>query len=147
MNEGLTLGKLSCVQMPSLSRRSRISQAKIDGFSPLISAIFATTSNYNPPRASCRQNNDEKTLFTWCSHSRLGTTDRSRFNRARLIEATQDFGYTTVGYYQTTDRRELYDEFCTVSYLVISVRSHTVLRLVEPVRRYDFEWFPVMVVR
>lgn len=41
----ITLGKLSCVQTPSLSRRSRISQANIDGFSALISAIFDTTSN------------------------------------------------------------------------------------------------------
>jgi hypothetical protein len=40
-----TLGKLSCVQTPSLRRRSRISQANIEGFSALISAIFATTSN------------------------------------------------------------------------------------------------------
>ena len=40
-----TLGKLSCVQTPSLRRRSRISHANIDGFSALISAIFATTSN------------------------------------------------------------------------------------------------------
>jgi len=43
--EKFTLGKLSWVQTPSLRRRSRISQANIDGFSALISAIFATTSN------------------------------------------------------------------------------------------------------
>jgi len=42
-----TLGKLSWVQTPSLRRRSRISQANIDGFSALISAIFATTSKLN----------------------------------------------------------------------------------------------------
>ena len=45
--EIFTLGKLSCEQTPSLRRRSRISQANIDGFSAFISEIFATTSNSN----------------------------------------------------------------------------------------------------
>lgn len=52
----LTLGILSEVQMPSLSRRSLISQAKIEGHSRLNCAILLTTSavatrGLDPPMA------------------------------------------------------------------------------------------------